>query len=308
MKRGGDFIAEGGFTCVFSPPLTCRGQPDLPAGKYVSRVMDFPGEIEIQKKIKEILAKLETTYPGKVAKYFNLMVSACDEFTIKPTDIHANKKGEVCTNYPKLQTPGEIKKGDGLYNLITPRQQETIGVYKDYTKPPTLSRSRAETLKALKPLLEALVYVRGEFIHGDTHIRNIGWMLDDRLVLFDWGSTTFGITDEFKESIASLKEIWDEEPDPKIEEFNFKTIAVVKGSQDPERLSVVWDIMGILNQMKYLPLVRRGVLNNAVEKIVALLKVGVPGQDDLLKILRELFQEAGKAGTRRRRRRKTTRK
>ena len=308
MKRGGDFIAEGGFTCVYSPPLTCRGQPDLPAGKYVSRVVNDPSEIEIQKKVKEILARLETKYPGKVAKYFNLMVSACDEFTIKPTDIHPNKHGEVCNKSPKLQTPGEIKKGDGLYNLITPRQRETLGVYHTYDKPPVLSVSRNKTLKALKPLLEALVYVRGEFIHHDAHMGNIGWMLDDRLVLFDWGSVTFGVTEEFKKSIASFKEVYDRDIEYGETDVNFRTSIVVFGTEDPERLSVIWDLVSILNQMKYLPLVRRTVLNKARDKIIDLLKVGVPSQDDLLKIINELFQNPI-GGTRRRRlRRKTTRK
>lgn len=307
MKRGGDFIAEGGFTCVYSPPLTCRGQPDLPAGKYVSRVVDDPSEIEIQTKVKEIVAKTEAEHPGKVSKYFNLMVSACDEFTIKPTDIHPNKRGEVCTNYPKLQTPGEIKKGDGLYNIITPRQRETIGVYRD-DKPPVLSASRNKTLAALKPLLEALVYVRGEFIHDDTHIENIGWMLDDRLVLFDWGSTTFGVTEEFKKRIASFKELYDEYPELNPDEQNFKTSIVVFGTQEPERLAVVWDLVGILTQMRYLPLVRKSVLKKARDKIIALLKVGVPSEDDLLKIIDEVFQNPI-GGTRRRRvRRKTMRR
>lgn len=294
-KQGGDFIAEGGFTCVFAPPLTCSSQPDLPPGKYVSRIIKDSSEIKNQEAIKLILAKLEEKHPGKVAKYFNLMTFACDEFTIKPSDIHPNKKGEICTKFPKLQTPGEIKKGDGFYNLITPRQSKEFVVFPD-KKNIKLTHSRMQSLKGLKSLLEALVYVRGKFIHNDTHWGNIGWMPDGHIVLFDWGSVTLkDIPTKFKNLITSYKKDYKE---GLVDPSAFRTLAVINGTTNPERLRVVWDIISIMNVMKTLNIIPLKALNTASDKINSLLKEGIPSEDDLLKVIHELFQESLRGKTR----------
>jgi hypothetical protein len=302
MRKGGELLGEGGFTCVFSPPLTCRGKPDLPAGKYVSRVVEgniSHPEVKIQEAVKQIIARKEAEHPGKVAKYFNLMVSWCDEFTIKPSDV----SGTPCEQHTLLNKPGEIKKEDGFHNIITPRQHQPI-VKHDYVKYRSLlTRSRPETARGFKQLMEALVYVGGAFIQNDAHSGNIAWMLDGRMVLFDWGMTVTTDTKKFVERNARMKKYYEEDP----EEPYTATLAIVNGTEDQERLRVVWDILCLLDVMIRLNILPTKSIDVALNRIIALLREGVPKQEDLLNIIQELFR-GSTGGRRTRRRRKVSRR
>lgn len=304
MRKGGELLGEGGFTCVFSPPLQCRGKPDLPAGKYVSRVVEgniSHPEVKIQEAVKEIIARKEAEHPGKVAKYFNLMVSWCDEFTIKPSDL----TGEPCEQHTLLNKPGEIKKEDGFHNIITPRQHKPVVkfVYKDGHEKAIFTRSRTETAQGFKQLLEALVYVRGEFIQNDAHAFNIAWMLDGRMVLFDWGMTITTDIDTFVERNARMKKYYEEDP----EEPYTAALAIVNGTEDPERLRVVWDILCLFDVLKRTKVVPTKSVDVALNRVIALLREGVPKQEDLLNIIQELFR-GSTGGRRTRRRRKVSRR
>lgn len=296
MKKGGEFIAEGEDTCVYDPPLACTGQPRTPSGKYVSRVVKVEEgrepETRIQESIRNILKNVEAQHPGKVANYFNLMESSCKAFKIGPTDLWNKKTSKRCTRDPLLQLTGEVTPDAGLENIITPIQGETVVVYRNQTW--QLSRSAEKTAAALKNLLIALVYVDGAFIHNDAHGKNLAWMPDGRIVMFDWGRSFL-----YDTSIATyyINEIINKPNEYEgYSQFMYLIHIVQTTTQDPEVLKNVWDILAIIGLMQTFDIVSIDRIVEVMNDMTARLKVGKINQPDLLALIEQLFMPEDNSG------------
>jgi hypothetical protein len=92
-KKGGNVLASGGFGCVFSPALTCKGENEQPSG-LISKLMLEKYAIEEYSEINNIRAKLKDIPNYK--NYFLLNnFSTCKPDKLKQSDL---------TNYTKKCT------------------------------------------------------------------------------------------------------------------------------------------------------------------------------------------------------------
>jgi hypothetical protein len=286
MKNGGEYIGQGADTCVYDPPLKCIGRPEYPSHKYVSRVMPEPGESEIQYKIKEVIRKYETAHPGKVSKYFNLMIDACSIFEVKDTDVRNSKSGKKCSHHEELKQPGIIDAG--YENVITPKQTETV-IIRDTDGQTKLYKSAPETAKALYGLLMALVYCRGEFVHADAHGKNIAWMPEGHIVLFDWGraATT---TEQLERLINSVLGASDEYAP--LTQFTF-IVDALSYTEDPATLSVVWDILAMFGLMDSFDILPIDAITNACGQIYDIIVTRAPTLAEMAAIINNLYRASG---------------
>ena len=287
MRKGGEYIGQGADTCVYDPPLQCIGRPEYPSHKYVSRVMEEPGESEIQYKVKAVIRKYEKAHPGKVSKYFNMMMDACLIFEVKESDVRNSKTEKKCTHHGALKQAGIID--EGYENIITPKQGETVA-FKDPVDGQTkLYRSAPETAKGLYGLLMALVYCRGGFVHADAHGKNLAWMPEGHIVLFDWGRTATD-SEQLQYLINRVIAVSDEyEP---LTQFKY-VVDALNYSEDPMVLSVVWDILaifGLMDAFEVLPIDR---ITDACGQIFDIIETRAPTLNEMIGIVNNLYKSSG---------------
>lgn len=189
-SHGGDFLARGVETCVYTPPVQCAGpaQGFLDGRlRYVSRVVRGNLEKNIQKEIKEVAKRVNNRQPEL---HFPEMLSLYDQSCtplFRPEDIRTRGCGDI---HRELESVGEKP---GFVNLVTPFAAETLMK----TKPERSPEVRVLSFAAL--MQTALVLNYNGIVHGDAHFQNIMWMDQPRnadnspnphLVFADWGRTT----------------------------------------------------------------------------------------------------------------------
>jgi hypothetical protein len=286
MKRGGEFIASGADTCVYDPPLKCVGKPNLPAGKYVSRVVrEDEGEVEIQQQIKEIIDRYEAKYIGKIKPYFNLMEDACTRFQLNPSDMTNKDSGKQCGNFLRMRQPGLIMRD--YVNIRTPKQMETVTRYNEEKGIRELSRPLEVTARGLYNIMRALIYTRGDFVHIDAHEGNIAWMPNGNLVLFDWGRATTERDEPLEILINSfLKE---PEENTKYGQFFYNIVMVNQGITDPLRMRKIFDLLSFMYILTAYNILPEPKVTNALDTIQAIVEKRPPTVQELLDILDTLF-------------------
>ena len=176
--EGGEYKTQGADTCVYIPHVACaRKGKTIRASErgteFVSRITRDEYEVKVQKAVVKALDAIAVKGNG-ISQFFNLADSACAP-KFKPED-----KKENCT-VPELQG------NQGLINLVTPKQGDTLyrSIYAK-SKPDALIKS------SLKGLMLAMVQMNAEKVtHSDSHFNNLGW-IGDQLVIFDWGRGTVG--------------------------------------------------------------------------------------------------------------------
>lgn len=300
--KAGAFVASGQDTCVYDPPLKCvDSMPELPPGTHVSRViLSTDREVSNQMDVKQVIDQVEAEHPGMIAKYFNLMTDHCNSFEVTPEDV-SNQKGEGCEVLTSLKRPG-VKKG--YTNIRTPKQLENIVIGDKKTRSERLSRPADVTARALYPLMKALAYIRGRFIHTDAHRENIAWMPDGRLVLFDWGRASI-----HTRTVQSLMIQFDINPDEyrEYDQYAFNVGMVVnEENKDPERLRAVFDLLSILRIIEEYGILPRGRAIAAVQTIYSLAETHVPSSEELIGVLDTMFE--GMTGGRRKTRKHKSKK
>lgn len=141
--------------------------------EFVSRITRDEYEVKVQKAVVKALDAIAVKGDG-ISQFFNLADSSCaPKFSLED-------KKERCT-VPELQG------NQGLINLVTPKQGDTLyrSIYSK-SKPDALIKS------SLKGLMLAMVQMNAEKVtHSDSHFNNLGW-IGDQLVIFDWGRGTVG--------------------------------------------------------------------------------------------------------------------
>tara|TARA_B110000858_G_scaffold197449_1_gene259103 strand:- start:7220 stop:8350 length:1131 start_codon:yes stop_codon:yes gene_type:complete len=117
VQSGGDFVAEGGYGCVFRPNHPCKsGKYSTPSSEYVSKIVSEDDEWSIIKTLQ-----LDKVDPDQQQLVY--AVEKCDIVS----DIEISEVGE-CTKVPNFSA------GDGdesqFDNLIIPYATE--GTYEEY--------------------------------------------------------------------------------------------------------------------------------------------------------------------------------
>jgi len=119
VQSGGDFVAEGGYGCVFRPNHPCKsGKYSTPSSEYVSKIVSEDDEWSIIKTLQ-----LDKVDPDQQQLVY--AVEKCDIVS----DIEISEVGE-CTKVPNFSA------GDGdesqFDNLIIPYATE--GTYEEYDR------------------------------------------------------------------------------------------------------------------------------------------------------------------------------
>lgn len=179
-----------------------------------------------------------------------------------------------------------MEEAADLENIITPIQGRTIVV--KVGKTVQLSKSPAETAEALKDLMIALIYVDGAFIHNDAHGKNMAWMPDGHVVLFDWGRAFVFDADVVRRKIDRMVR-------KEMEYYNYpqyKYLVAVLKYVNPKAYAVsnVWDILGIIGVMSTYNIIPNDNVVRAVAHIRDMLPNGKIKQGDLLRVVQEMFE------------------
>lgn len=218
---------------MFYPPLQCRDASKNMANPqaYVSRVPSGTDEgWALHRHLKRLVAAAEAEHPGHVSKYFNFAAGVCSDFVVTEADLAPIRGKKVCAF--------DVKNNHE--NLITPKQGQDLFVlpHSDWYM--------------LKPLMLALVYLGGRFVHTDNHEANISLGPvrpggERNLVLHDFSRVIFREVDfqRHAQKVAEYKLL------PLSLRYFQRLVArgVQHDLSDPHvlaNLRRVWDLLGIL--------------------------------------------------------------
>lgn len=120
-KRGGAVIGIGGYGCVFSPPLPCKGSP-RPSNDFVSKLMERKNAEDEMKEIarvKKILEKIPDA-----SRYFSVSnVEMCDIGGLTDKDLEGMDCGPI--DVRKVRSDLQKTGADPSVALL---QQPNLGV------------------------------------------------------------------------------------------------------------------------------------------------------------------------------------
>jgi hypothetical protein len=239
-KFGGEFLAKGADTCVYSPPVACATRDPLPPGEHVSRIVLGTEEEDLQQEISDRVNELAPASQTAIREHINLATKACIPRLVE-TDV-TNASGKSCSIHKELQTPG-IK--NNFTNLITPKQGQDLGA---------TQKPNALLYPALRPLFRAILLLNvNDIVHGDAHPNNIAWV-GDKLVLHDWGRATITPVNFFQNTLTVAQ---NEEEYRNYPQFKYPCeltdecfIGMPKEADIIFRIMFVWDTLALLGALK----------------------------------------------------------
>jgi hypothetical protein len=195
FSLGGKAIACGGFGCVFSPPLKCKGV-ERPIGKVVSKLLTLNNADDEFNEAKEIQSILQTNLSLDVYnRYFIFPEKQCEPDALTKDDLENFSK--KCTSLTKIGiTSKNINKNLHSIGII-----ELVNGGSDLDKTIKGMKTTTDLRKLNKNIIELLINAivpmnRMGILHFDLKSGNI--LADDnsQLRIIDWGLSVISKNNE----------------------------------------------------------------------------------------------------------------
>jgi len=188
--KGGEVIASGGFGCVFSPALKCKGSKKKDKNK-ISKLMTIKHAEQEYNEINEIKKQLDSI-PNYTNYFLVNDITKCEISKLTPEDLkNFDKK---CRALPKneINKKNINKKLDKIMAINIPNGGIPVDDYiynnKSFTKIYELHNSLVDLLeKGIVPMNQKNIY-HSDIKDSNVLVSEVSNVMKTRLI--DWGLTT----------------------------------------------------------------------------------------------------------------------
>lgn len=206
-KKGGAYISNGTYGCVFTPPVRCSSQEEADQfhnNNYVGKVFISSDSYTKEKAIMEIVHKLDPKQTFTIHMAHTCKIEPEEKEISTPHAASPNRRQKFSKSCSQL--------GKGDYQIIYPHGGNDIEQYaKVHKNDPHRVTHFLKWFVSLRPLIRGMQkMIASEYIHMDIKPKNILYNeeSDSKLIDFGFLRTFDQFVDEFEDFMGSMFLYW----------------------------------------------------------------------------------------------------